>query len=131
VEEQAVKDRADAYRKAMDEGKTVVQVDNAKSSYAFTVHWESYMGKQWTEKANTAVPLKHIKELAIQMENLPDGFVVQAQVKKTLDAHKKMTTEELPINWGYAEIMAYATLLDEGFPIRLCGQDVGRGTFAH
>ena len=48
-----------------------------------------------------------------------------------MDARQKMTEGELPFNWGYAETLAYATLLDEGYPIRLCGQDAGRGTFAH
>lgn len=131
IEDQAEKKLADNYRKAMDEGKTIVEIDDGKSSYEFAVNWEPYVGTEWTEKTKTSVPLKRIKELALQMEKLPDGFVVQPQVKKGLDAQKKMTEGELPINWGYAENMAYATLLDEGYSIRLCGQDSGRGTFAH
>lgn len=125
------KQLADAYRNALDTGKTVVEVAKDKSTYEFMVNWEPFVGKEWTEKTKTAVPLKQIQALAHQLEKLPEGFVVQPQVKKMLETQKKMTEGETPINWGYAETMAYATLLEEKYPIRLCGQDAARGTFAH
>ena len=131
IDEETAKNLADAYRNALDEGKTVVELANSSAADEFMVNWEPFVGKSWTEQTETGVPLERIKEIAKQWEALPEGFVVQPQVKKTLEAHKKMTQGELPINWGYAENMAYATLLTEGFPIRLCGQDAGRGTFAH
>jgi len=130
ISEDTDKKLADNYRQALDEGKAVVELGK-DNNYEFTVHWEPYINKSWTEKTKTAVPLKHLQELAAQLEKLPDGFIVQPQVKKGLDAQKKMTMGELPINWGYAETMAYATLLEQGYPIRLCGQDAARGTFAH
>jgi 2-oxoglutarate dehydrogenase E1 component len=52
-------------------------------------------------------------------------------VQRLLGERNKMTAGELPMNWGYAEIMAYASLVQEGYGIRLSGQDCGRGTFAH
>jgi 2-oxoglutarate dehydrogenase E1 component len=52
-------------------------------------------------------------------------------VSKIVSDREKMTAGALPINWGYGEVMAYATLLNEGHPIRITGQDVGRGTFSH
>ncbi len=122
---------ADAYRKKMDEGKSVVDLAPNGGDYEFTNAWEPFIGQVWTAPAKTAVPLQKIKELAKQLEKLPQGFVVQPQVKKMLEARQKMTEGELPLNWGYAETLAYATLLDEGYPIRLCGQDACRGTFAH
>jgi 2-oxoglutarate dehydrogenase E1 component len=125
------KKMADAYRDALDQGKHVVEVSNEDTAYEFSVSWEPFIGKSWTEKAVTAVPLNKIKELAKSMEAIPQGFVVQPQVKKMLETQKKMTEGDLPLNWGYAESMAYATLLDQGYPIRLCGQDAERGTFAH
>lgn len=123
----------DQYRDALDTGKKVVDTNNGgdTSSYEYSISWERFIGKNWTEKAVTAVPLKHIQELGRLLEKLPEGFVVQPQVKKILETQKKMTDGEVPINWGYAETMAYATLLEQGYPIRLCGQDAGRGTFAH
>ncbi|VVC75941.1 2-oxoglutarate dehydrogenase E1 component [Aquicella siphonis] len=131
IKEDEEKKLVDAFRQGLDDGKTMVEVANDSASYEFAVNWEPFIGKSWTEKATTAVPLNRIKELAKAMEKLPDGYVLQPQVKKTLEAQRKMTDGELPINWGYAETMAYATLLDQGYPIRLCGQDAARGTFAH
>lgn len=129
IDDQTVKKMVDDYRLALDTGKDVVKT--SKEKYDFSVNWEKYIGTPWTEKTVTAVPLKRLKEISNQMEKIPEGFIVQAQVQKMLDTQKKMTNGEAPINWGYAENLAYATLLDEGFPIRLCGQDAGRGTFAH
>lgn len=124
-------DFAESYRAELDAGKAVVQTVKEKDIYEFAVTWEPFIGTEWTEKANTAVPMKKLLEIAKKVEELPDGFVLQPQVKKVMEARQKMTKGELPLNWGYAEIMAYATLLEQGYPIRLCGQDAGRGTFAH
>lgn len=130
ITEEEVKKLTENYRQTLDEGKSIVDV-NKKSNYEYLVNWEPFIGKPWTTKAVTAVPLDQLKALGKQLEKLPEGFVVQAQLKKVLEAEKKMTEGELPITWGYAENMAYATLLTEGYPIRLCGQDSARGTFAH
>lgn len=121
---------ADAYRDALDNGKPILDVAK-ESAYDFNVNWDPFLNTTWQAKAVTSVPAAKLKSLARALEKLPEGFVVQPQVKKTLEAQKKMTDGELPLNWGYAETLAYATLLDEGYPIRLCGQDAGRGTFAH
>ena len=130
VDEPTVKKAVDDYREALDTGKSVVELAT-DSSYEFSVKWELYIGTPWTKKVDTGVPLQQIQKLAKQMEILPDEFLVQPQVKKMLELQKKMTEGEAPIQWGYAENLAYATLLEAGYPIRLCGQDVGRGTFAH
>jgi 2-oxoglutarate dehydrogenase E1 component len=121
----------DAYRKMLDDGKSVVDTLQDKTVYEYSVAWQPYIGTQWTAAGVTAVPMKELIATANQLEKLPEGFVLQPQVKKMLEARQKMTTGELAINWGYAEILAYATLLNEGYPIRLCGQDAARGTFSH
>jgi 2-oxoglutarate dehydrogenase E1 component len=108
-----------------------VSVVSGDSTYEFANSWKPFLNQDWTAKAKTAVPAKKLLELAKQLEKLPDGFVLQPQVKKMMEARQKMTTGELPLNWGYAETLAYATLLEDGYPIRLCGQDACRGTFAH
>ncbi len=92
-------------------------------TYDFAVNWEPYEKQQLNKTVDTTVPLDKIQKIGRSMETLPEGFVVQPQVKKMLEARKKMNDGETPINWGYAEAMAFATLLDEGYPIRLCGQD--------
>lgn len=121
---------ANAYRDALDAGKRVVELAKDATN-EYLVNWEPFQGTSWSAKVDTSVPAKQLKTLARNLETLPEGFVVQPQVKKMLDLQKKMTEGEQPLTWGYAETMAYATLLDEGYPIRLCGQDSARGTFAH
>jgi len=125
------KELADIYRKKLDEGKSVIEFLGKELFYEYINRWAPFLGKKWTEKAATAVPLKRLKALAKKLEELPEGFALQPQVKKMMEVREKMTEGKLPLNWGYAETLAYATLLEEGFPIRLCGQDACRGTFAH
>lgn len=131
VDEASIKKMVDDYRASLDEGKTVVDVVKDTSAYEFNVHWEPFINQKWTAKAVTAVPADKLKAIAKQLEKLPEGFVVQPQVKKMLEQRMEMTEGKMPLNWGYAETLAYATLLEQGFPIRLCGQDAARGTFAH
>src|SRR3990167_5970077 len=107
ITENVAQDGADAYRKAMDAGQRVVKVNDDKS-YDFAVNWAPYETQDLNTKVVTAVPLDKLKQIARNMEELPAGFAVQPQVKKMLETRQKMTQGEQPINWGYAEAMAYA-----------------------
>lgn len=131
IEDAVEKKIADDYRNKLDKAESIVATNKDKAPYEFMVNWTPYLGQPWTAKAKTAVPLKRLQEISKQLEVLPDGFVLQPQVKKVLEAQKNMAEGDVPLNWGFAETLAYATLLEEGYPIRLCGQDAGRGTFAH
>ncbi len=131
IDDKYVPQLMDSYRDQLDAGKGVVPLARDVASYEFANAWAPFVGKDWTAKCDTRLPIEKLKSLGKAMEKFPDGFVLQPQVKKVMETRKKMTDGESPINWGYAETMAYATLLTEGFPIRLCGQDSGRGTFAH
>ncbi|HSW94405.1 MAG TPA: 2-oxoglutarate dehydrogenase E1 component [Gammaproteobacteria bacterium] len=122
---------AEAYRNKLDVGHSVVDLVKNGGKNEPPNPWEPFIGQEWTAKATTGIPLKKLKEIAKALEKLPDGMVLQPQVKKMMEARQKMTEGELPLNWGYAETLAYASLLTEGYPIRLCGQDAARGTFAH
>ena len=93
--------------------------------------WRPYLGHTWTARYDTRFELKALQELSSKMLAVPEGFVVQRQVSKILEDRQKMGAGALAINWGYAETLAYATLLFEGHPVRISGQDVGRGTFSH
>jgi 2-oxoglutarate dehydrogenase E1 component len=119
------------YRDQLDTGKGVVALADDQAAYDFSNKWKPFEHKSWEEKSDTRVALSKLQALAQSLDQLPEGFVVQPQVKKMLEARQKMTAGVLSVNWGYAEILSYATLLEEGYPIRLCGQDAARGTFAH
>ncbi|MBS3804067.1 MAG: 2-oxoglutarate dehydrogenase E1 component [Oleiphilaceae bacterium] len=119
------------YRDALDQGDHVVKSLVKEPNKELFVDWQPYLGHEWTAKCKTSVNLKTLQRLGKKMNQLPEGFSVQRQVSKIVDDRGKMNAGALPINWGFGEIMAYATLLNEGHPIRLTGQDVGRGTFSH
>ena len=122
---------SDDYRNRLDNGEAVVQRLTHDYQNPYRIDWRPYRYQDWRTKVNTAVDRKQLKKLATQLESLPGGFVLQAQVAKIMADRKKMTAGELPLNWGYAETMAYATLLQEGYEVRLSGQDSERGTFFH
>ena len=119
------------YRDALDNGEHVVKSLVKEPNKELYVDWSPFLGHEWTAKCKSSVNLKTIQRLGKKITQLPEGFTVQRQVSKIVDDRNKMTAGALSMNWGYGEMMAYATLLNEGHPIRLTGQDVGRGTFSH
>ncbi|MDY6815515.1 MAG: 2-oxoglutarate dehydrogenase E1 component [Pseudomonadota bacterium] len=119
------------YRDALDNGEHVVKSLVKEPNTELYVDWTPYLGHEWTAKCKTSVNLKTIQKLGKQLTSLPEGFSVQRQVSKIVNDREKMTAGALALNWGFGEMMAYATLLNEGHPIRITGQDVGRGTFSH
>lgn len=119
------------YREALVNGQHVANSLVKEPNKALFVDWTPYLGHEWTAKGETGVPLKRLQELAQKLCEFPEGFQLQRQVAKIYEDRKKMLAGAMPMNWGFAETLAYATLLDEKHPIRITGQDVGRGTFSH
>lgn len=119
------------YRQAMDEGKNSIQpalenFDKPVSSWAVLKR-----EVPWNLPVDTRVSLERLQQLALPLTTVPEGFVLQSRVQKIVDDRIAMAKGELPLDWGMAENLAYATLLTEGFPVRLSGQDAQRGTFFH
>lgn len=131
ISEQEAQQRVDEYRDDLDNGRHVVRSLVKEPNKALFVDWTPYIGHEWNSYYDTTVELKKLQELAGKMTAIPEGFVLQRQVKKIYEDREKMTAGALAINWGYAETLAYATLLAEGYPVRMTGQDIGRGTFSH
>ncbi|WP_119154414.1 2-oxoglutarate dehydrogenase E1 component [Caldimonas tepidiphila] len=127
VPDQLVKD----YRAAMDAGKHTVDpvLTNYKSKYA--VDWTPYLGKKWTDAADTALPLAEIQRLAERITTLPENFKPHALVQKVIADRAAMGRGEINVDWGMGEHLAFASLVASGYPVRLSGEDVGRGTFVH
>src|SRR5690554_3804050 len=131
VSEEDVQARIEEYRTALDNGDHVVKSLVKEPDSNSFVDWKPYLGHKWTARHDTRFDLKTLQELANRLTNLPDGLVLQRQVAKIIEDRVKMAAGGLALNWGFAETMAYATLLHEGHPVRITGQDVGRGTFSH
>jgi 2-oxoglutarate dehydrogenase E1 component len=118
-------------RAALDAGKGT----NPKILYglksALQIDWAPYIGVDWRQPAETAVPMPKLKELAKRLTDIPANFKLHPSVERLLAARRDMGEGKLPLDWGMAENLAYASLVDEGHPVRMSGQDAGRGTFAH
>ena len=121
----------ETYRQALESGDHVALSLVQEPNKTLFVDWSSHLGHAWTTPADTRFDLPRLQMLAHRVCRVPEGFVVQQQVQRILEDRERMTAGAMPINWGYAEVMAYATLVDQGHPVRLSGQDVGVGTFSH
>ncbi|MBV8034173.1 2-oxoglutarate dehydrogenase E1 component, partial [Roseateles sp.] len=124
-------DMVKAYRAAMDEGRHTVDpvLTNFKSKYA--VDWSPFVGKAWTDAGDTAIPLTEWKRLAEKITTIPATATPHALVKKVYDDRAAMGRGEVNVDWGMGEHMAFASLVASGYPVRLSGEDCGRGTFTH
>jgi len=122
-----------AYREKLDAGIGVVPgiLDEGRGSYGFHIDWHPYLSSNQDAPADTTFTLPRFRALATRLEQVPDNFELHPRVAKIMADRHKMAHGGLPMDWGFAETMAYATLLDQGYAIRLSGQDSGRGTFFH
>lgn len=118
-----------AYRDALDNGERVVEewreMDTAK------MDWLQYLNYDWTEGYENTFPKERFLTLAKRVCDYPESVRPHPRVEKIYSDRKAMSQEEKLFDWGMAETMAYATLLDEGTHVRLSGEDAGRGTFFH
>lgn len=121
------------YRDRLDAEKVVARdlVNEQDDEPIEPINWQPYAHTKWNEKVFTGYDPEKFKALAQKLYSVPSGFKLQTQVGKVIADRLKMAQGELPLDWGFAENMAYATLLTESYAVRLSGQDSGRGTFAH
>jgi 2-oxoglutarate dehydrogenase E1 component len=120
-----------SYRKALDEGTHVVKSLVKAPNTALYVDWRPYLGHVMSMPCDTTIRFDHLKQLGERILRLPEGFTVNRQVAKVLEDRAKMIKGEQPLDWGCAELLAYASLVDSNYKVRMTGQDVGRGTFSH
>jgi 2-oxoglutarate dehydrogenase E1 component len=119
------------FRAAMDAGKHTedITISNFKSKYA--VDWSPFLNKKWTDAGDTAIPLAEWKRIGGKLTTIPDTVTPHMLVKKVYEARAEMARGETNVDWGMGEHMAFASLVASGYPVRLSGEDCGRGTFTH
>ncbi len=120
-----------ATRAALEAGKNTFDpvLTNFKSKYA--VDWLPYLNRKWTDAGDTAIALAEWNRLAERITTIPDSITAHQLVKKVYADRAAMGRGELPVDWGMGEHMAFASLVASGYPVRLSGEDCGRGTFTH
>jgi 2-oxoglutarate dehydrogenase E1 component len=124
-------DMAKAYRAALDAGKNTTEPVLTNFKTKFTVDWAPFMGKKWTDVGDTSIPLADWKRLAEKITTIPESVTPHQLVKKVYDDRAAMGRGDIPVDWGMGEHMAFASLVASGYPVRLSGEDSGRGTFTH
>lgn len=126
-----IKDWSDQYRDRLDEGREVVDILHEGLSQHYAANWTPFLEKSWRKQVDTSVALEELNFLGDKITHIPDGFNLQRNVGMIMKARRNMFEGKQPLDWGYAETMAYASLLHEGYPIRFSGEDSRRGTFFH
>ena len=119
------------FRDDLDAGRHTSNpvLSNFKSKFA--IDWSPFLGAKWTDAADTHVPIAELQRLADKLTTIPEGFKMHPTVERLYLARQQMGQGKLPVDWGMAETLAYASLVANGYSVRLSGQDCGRGTFAH
>ena len=120
----------DDYRSKLDAGRAVAALAPVALD-GLNLDWSKYQNGTLQQPANTAIDRKKMAELLDKILVLPNDLALQARVAKIYEDRNKMAAGELRMDWGFAENLAYASLIDQGFNLRLVGQDSGRGTFFH
>jgi len=120
------------YRAGLDEGRPQAKASLGMIGNKYTVDWSTYMrGADWAAPVRSAVDKARLHALGARLVAVPQGHVLHPRVQQVINNRAKMVAGELPLDWGCAESLAYASLLEDGYAVRISGQDSGRGTFFH
>ncbi|MDX9700308.1 MAG: 2-oxoglutarate dehydrogenase E1 component [Rhodocyclaceae bacterium] len=119
------------YREHLDRGELLYNPVLSGHNRQYAVDWTPFLKQPYTDEAVTAIPPQEVQRLGERLSTIPDGFSLHSRVKKIIDDRAAMARGELPLDWGMAENLAYASLLAQGYGVRISGEDVNRGTFFH
>ncbi len=131
VEKNAYRKIEEDYIERLNLGVPVCsEISNHKPTQ-YVVDYKPFKGTHWKESVDTSITMECIHDIDQALTTLPNKFQVHRNVKKIIDSRKQMSQGQLETDWGYAEMLAYGSLLKQGYPVRLSGQDSVRGTFSH
>jgi 2-oxoglutarate dehydrogenase E1 component len=127
------------YRRTLDEGKSATQHALGMIGNQHTVDWSKYQypgqypgqHPERHEPVITGVRIEQLRELGAKLTSFPANFTLHRQVANIVQGRERMSSGQVPLDWGFAELLAYGSLLTEGYEVRITGQDSGRGTFFH
>ncbi|MES9974086.1 MAG: 2-oxoglutarate dehydrogenase E1 component, partial [Candidatus Thiodiazotropha sp.] len=131
ISPQQARDLVNNYRESLEQGIVVARPVTCALRHPYAVRWNTFKGIEWDHPVDTRLSSERLDLLAEQLLHVPGGFELHPRVEKIWTERKRMASGDQFVDWGFAENMAYASLLTEGVPVRLSGQDSGRGTFFH
>ncbi|NCN08435.1 MAG: 2-oxoglutarate dehydrogenase E1 component [Leptospira sp.] len=114
----------DSFNKAKEQ-ETAMQVDTMQGI------WSKYTKEPLDSDTATKLLNKQLQGISKAIITYPKDFVPHKGVQRVIDTRSKMASGELPMDWGFAEALSFGSILENGFSIRLAGQDAQRGTFSH
>ena len=122
---------SEAYFSALEENHVMSRPPAEVHSAAFIADWTPYLATHWRDPADTALPIASVERLGLALCDFPEDFELHRSVKRIVDARREMARGERGIDWGFAENLAFASVLEDGYAVRISGQDSQRGTFFH
>ena len=131
IDDDGVRALQDTYRDRLNRGEPVPKSTLGMIGNEFTVDWSPYIGHRWNEVADTTISPATVAQLGEELTTLPPDMKLHGRVQRIVEERQRMAAGEINVDWGFAETMAYASLIREGNDVRLVGQDAGRGTFFH
>ena len=121
----------DEYRDRLDRGEPVPKSSLGMIGDEFTVDWTPFLNASWEQSVDTTISPAAVQSIGKAVTSFPQDIKLHGRVQRIMDDRVRMLSGEIDMDWGFAETMAYASLIDDGFECRLVGQDSGRGTFFH
>ncbi len=131
VTQESIDQLAEGYRNALDEGRNPNQAALGMIGNQYTVDWSRYTQASLADSIATGLPEPEIARLAALVNTVPAEHKLHPRVQRIMDDRRRMAAGEIGCDWGFAETLAYASLLSANFHVRLIGQDSRRGTFFH
>lgn len=119
------------YQNLLEAGEVVSRPVLSGDHYLYSTQWNQFLNNSWDAPCDTSITMEQLRFCNEKMQQLPVGFELHPRVAKVMENRRKMAAGAMPLDWGFAENLAYGTLAMEKYHIRLTGQDVGRGTFVH
>ncbi len=119
------------YIDALENNQVVSRPHANVTDGRYSINFDPFRGTHWRNATATAISAERIKRLGDRFNTVPENFTLHRAVTRVLADRRAMAAGEKSCDWGFAETLAYATLLSEGCPIRISGQDSARGTFFH
>ena len=119
------------FRDRLDRGEPVQEASLGMIGNEFTIDWTPYAHSEWDDPTDTSISPKTVMQLGESITTFPSDVKPHGRVQRIMDERVKMLAGTVAMDWGFAETMAYASLLHDGHSVRLVGQDSGRGTFFH